>query len=134
VVWLGAVLRSPLVNPRLSGLFFIAATTVVLIFTVRQLRATKDSRRNYYPWLLLLALALTSGVLTAIGRVTIGINAVFSTGFNGFSGIRYNVTAVFAYIAVVGLLFNLYHDRLCLDRVPRKRFLINLSACGLLFA
>src|SRR5205823_12438763 len=47
VVWLGAVLRSPLVNPRLSGLFFIAATTVVLIFTVRQLRATKDSRRNY---------------------------------------------------------------------------------------
>jgi hypothetical protein len=134
IVWLGAVLRSPLLNPRLSGLFFIATTTVVLILTVRQLRATKDSCRNYYPWLLLLALALTSGVLTAIGRVTIGVDAVFNTSFNGFSGMRYNITAVFAYIAVIGLVSNLYHDRIRANVVSRRHFLIGLSSCCLLFA
>jgi hypothetical protein len=134
VTWLGSVLRSPLIKANLSGIIFLAAMIGAIGFTYLHLRANKARWRNFYPWLLLALFALTSGALTAVGRVTIGVNAVFNTGFYGFSGLRYNVTAVFAWVAVLGLVFTLYHDRIRLDPVPRRRFLVGLSACGLLFA
>ena len=133
-VWLGSVLRSPVVSPRLSGALFSVVMIATVVFTFLRLRANKKRWQNYYPWLLLLAFALGCGALTAIGRVTIGVGAVFNTSFNGFSGMRYNATSVFAYVAVIGLVFNLYHDRIRSEPVWRSRFLIGLSACCILLA
>ena len=47
---------------------------------------------------------------------------------------RYNATSVFAYVAVIGLVFNLYQDRISSESVWRSRFLIGLSACCILLA
>jgi hypothetical protein len=84
--------------------------------------------------LALLGFALACGALTAFGRVTIGVGLVFSTWFNGFNGMRYNATSVFAYVAVIGLVFNLYRDRIRLEPVWRPRFLFGLTACLTLLA
>ena len=132
IIWLGSILRSPLVRPGVSGAVFAVVMIPTVVVSYLHLRTHKERWRSYYPWLLLIAFVLASGALTAIGRVTIGVTAVFNTGFNGFSGMRYNVTAVFAYIAVIGLLFNLYQDRIRRDPVWRRRFLIGLSTCCLL--
>jgi hypothetical protein len=133
-VWLGSILRSPLVNPGLSGAFFSAVLLATLVFTFLQLRIHHERWRNYYPWLLLLGFALACGAITAVGRVTIGVDAVFNTSFHGFSGMRYNATSVFAYIAVIGLLFNLYQDRIRPEPRRRRPFLIGVIACCTLVA
>ena len=127
VVWLGAVVRSPLVNARLTGalvsLLIIAAVTGAFVV----LRKNKESWRAYYPWLLLLAFALSSGGATAVGRVNIGVDSVFNTWFDGFSGMRYNSTSVFVYVAVIGLVFNLYEDRIRFLPLWQSRFLIGAA-------
>ena len=92
------------------------------------LRSNKERWRNYYPWLLLLALALSSGALTAVGRVNLGIDLVFNTSFNGFSSMRYNASSVFAYVAVIGLVFNLYEDRIRFQTALQNRFLTSATA------
>jgi hypothetical protein len=134
VVWLGAVVRSPLVNPRLSGSLASLLITAAVIGTFMVLRKNRERWTTYYPWLLLLAFALSSGAVTAIGRVNIGIDGVFNTLFNGFSGMRYNATALFAYVAVIGLVFNLYEDRIRSQPLGRGRFLIGVAVCLTLFA
>ncbi len=133
-VWLGAGWRSPLVNAHFSGAIVGLLIIMAVAGTFFVLRNEKESWRTYYPWLLLLAFALSSGAVTAVGRVTIGVANVFNTAFTGFSGMRYNVTSVFASVAVVGLLFNLYHDRIRPEPVWRRRFLISLSALCVLVA
>jgi hypothetical protein len=134
IVWLGSIVRSPMVNPTLGGLIFSAVMLATVFFTYRHLRVHKEQWRKYYPWLLLLAFTMACGALTAIGRVTIGVGLVFNTWFNGFNGMRYNATSVFAYVAVIGLLVNLYRDRFRSEPVWRIRFLFGLTACSTLLA
>jgi hypothetical protein len=134
VFWLGAIVRSPLVNPTLGGVLFTVVMLAAVIFTFSHLRTHKEQWRTYYPWLALLGFALACGALTAFGRVTIGVGLVFSTWFNGFNGMRYNATSVFAYVAVIGLVFNLYRDRIRSEPVWRIRFLFGLTACSTLLA
>lgn len=134
VVWLGAVVRSPLVNARLSGALVSLIITAAIAGTFLVLRKNRERWRAYYPWLLLLAFALCSGVVTAIGRVNIGIDSVFNTWFNGFSGMRYNASSVFVYVAVIGLVFNLYEDRIRSQPLLRSRFLIGVAVCYTLLA
>jgi hypothetical protein len=133
IVWLGALLRSPWVSPWLAGMIvaavIIATTTLALSVVVRN----RSAWRSYYPWLLLLGFSLASAVLTAIGRVNLGIDMVFNTWFDGFSSMRYNATNVFAYVAAIGLLFNVWGD--WLQNQPRLRtgLLITFSSgCTLL--
>lgn len=134
VVWLGAVVRSPLVNARLSGTLaaFIILATVAGTCVV--LKRNRERWQVYYPWLMLLAFALSSGAVTAIGRVNIGTDNVFNTLFYGFSGIRYNASSVFVYVAVIGLLFNLYEDRIHSRPLFRSRFLTGATVCWTLLA
>jgi hypothetical protein len=112
VVWLGAVVRSPVVNPRLSGALAWLLLTAVVGGAFVVLRRNRGRWTAYYPWLLILAFTLGSGVVTAVGRVNIGIDSVFNTLFYGFSGMRYNLTSVFAYVGTIGLFFRLYQDRM----------------------
>jgi hypothetical protein len=132
-VWLGAVVRSPCVNARLSGVLISLVIAGAVTGTFIVLREKRERWPTYYPWLLLLGFALSSGALTAIGRVNIGVDNVFNTWFNGFSGMRYNTTSVFAYVAVIGLAFNLYEDLIRFDAVLRSRTLIGVAvSCTLL--
>ena len=133
-VWLGAVVRSPCVSARLSGVLVSLVITGAVAGTFVVLRENRERWRTYYPWLLLLGFALCSGVLTAIGRVNIGVDNVFNTWFNGFSGMRYNTTSVFAYVAVIGLAFNLYEDRIRFQPVLRGRTLIGVAVGGTLLS
>jgi hypothetical protein len=98
------------------------------------LRKNRDRWPAYYPWLLLLAFALASGAVTAVGRVNIGVDSVFNLYFVGFAGMRYNVTAVFVYVALVGLLFHIYEDEIRPEPLRRRRFLVATVACVTLFA
>lgn len=133
VVWLGAVVRSPLVNARLAGTLASLLIIAAVAGTLTVLRKDKERWRVYYPWLWLLAFSLSSGALTAVGRVNIGVDNVFNTWMNGFSGMRYNATSVFAYVGVIGLVFNLYQDRIRSQTLLRWRFLIGAAVgCTLL--
>jgi hypothetical protein len=134
IVWLGAVVRSPFVNVRLCGVLTCVVIIAALAGTVAVLRKNKERWPPYYPWLSLLAFALSSGALTAVGRVNIGVDNVFNTWFDGFSGIRYNATSVFAYVALIGLVFNVYEDRIRLHPLLRGRFLIGIAICYTLLA
>ena len=134
IVWLGAVLRSPPVNARLTGALAGLLIMAAVAGTLVVLRKNKELWRAYYPWLLLLGFAFSSGAATAVGRVNIGIEGVFNTLFYGFSGMRYNATSVFIYVAVIGIVFNLYEDRIRSQPLLRSRFLIGLAVCYTLMA
>ncbi|MDP9097542.1 MAG: hypothetical protein M3N48_00915 [Verrucomicrobiota bacterium] len=133
-VWLGAVVRSPFVNARFSGALVSLVIAASLIGAFAVLRKNKERWPLYYPWLLLLGFALSSGLVTAVGRVNIGVDNVFNTWFDGFSGLRYNVTSVFAYVALIGLVFNLYEDRIRFQPLLRNRFRTGLTVCYTLLA
>jgi hypothetical protein len=134
IVWLGAVVRSPLVNARLSGALVGLIIAAAIAGTFAVLRKNKERWPVYYPWLLLLGFALASGAVTAIGRVNIGTDNVFNTWFYGFSGMRYNASSVFVYVAVIGLIFNLYEDRIRAQPLWRSRFLTGATVCWTLLA
>ena len=134
IVWVGAVVRSPLVNARLAGTLASLLVIAAVAGTFAVLWKNKERWRVYYPWLLLLGLALASGAVTAVGRVNIGIDNVFNTTFYGFSGMRYNASSVFVYVALIGLIFNLYEDRIDSQPLWRSRFLTGMTVCCTLLA
>jgi hypothetical protein len=111
--WLGMVLRWPGANVRLVGAVAALLIAAALAGSLFVLWTNRKRWRVYYPWLLLLGFSLCSGAMTAVGRINIGIDSVFNTLFNGFSGLRYNLTSVFAYVGTVGLFSRLYEDRAC---------------------
>jgi hypothetical protein len=132
-VWLGAVVRSPPVNVRLAGVIVAVTSICAIIATLLTLLRNERRWNAYYPWLLLAVFASLSGLITARGRVNLGTNLVFNeANFNGFSGVRYNGTSVFAYVASVGLLVNLYSD--FFDRSKRRYFSSALIVLATLFA
>jgi hypothetical protein len=133
IVWLGAPLRSTWISARTAGaaagLILLLTTASTLCFLYRNNARWKD----YYPWLLLAAFSLASGVVTAIGRVNIGVNIVFNLSFDGFSSMRYNATSVFAYVAIIGMLLNLHSDTIRSSFAGRSRWLVGVSIlCTLL--
>ena len=134
LVWLGNVLRSTSVNPRvpgaLLGLVLLAAATVSLILV----RRGKIAWRRLYPWFILAAFSLGSGAVTAVGRLNIGIETAFDTGFIGVSSFRYHITAAFAYIAAVGLIWSLYREFLQFQKAWRFRLTHAATAGITLFA
>lgn len=128
-VWLGGVLRSDTLPPRLPGILvgmlLCAALALSLVFVYRN----RASWKAYYPWFILTAFSLGTGLLIAIGRVNIGVDLVFNRWFDGYSGMKYNINAVFAYVAVIGLLWNLYRDWVRRLIQWRFRFVIILTVC-----
>lgn len=111
-VWFGALFRSQVVGPRTAGFIVELAFSFAIVASLAFLHRNPGRWRNYYPWLALGAFSLGSGILTAVGRVNMGVDAVFNTGFDGFSSVKYNATSVFAGVAIIGILANLHRDRL----------------------
>ena len=61
-----------------------------------------------------------------------GVDLAFNTGFDGFSGIRYNGSSVFACVALVGILHSLSVDAIR-DRRGREHFIPGAALACLLF-
>ena len=127
VVWLGAVVRSTSLDARTAGtvvsVIFLLTMAGVCCFLYRN----KARWKSYYPWLLLAGFSLASGGITAIGRVNLGVDLVFNTFFDGFSSMKYNATAVFVYVAIIGMLFHLAHDTIRSNPRWRSRCLAGTS-------
>ena len=133
IVWLGAPLRSAWVSPVVTGTIMATVTGLTVALTFLLLARRKSNWRVYYPWLLFLSFSLLSGLLTAVGRVNLGVDAVFNIRFEGFSGIRYNATSVFAYVALIGLLYAVWTDRLRHKaRLQTAAVIVLSSSCTLL--
>jgi hypothetical protein len=133
VVWLGAVWRSPFVDAHVAGALASVLIFLTLALALLSLRANKQRWRDYYPWFALLGFSLGSGLLTAVGRVTLGIDLVFNTWFDGFSSMKYNATAAFAYVGVIGLLFHAWsHWVRYQARLKNAALVILSSGCTLL--
>jgi hypothetical protein len=111
-----------------------AITALAFALALFLLVRRRANWRVYYPWLLFLGFSLLCGVLTAIGRVNLGIDAVFNTRFEGFSGIRYNATSVFAQVALIGLLYAVWADWLRHEARLRTALTIVLSSSSTLLA
>lgn len=127
VVWLGAPLRSPFLNAHIAGAAVGWALVTAIAPSMLFLHRNRDAWKNYYPWFALAALSLASGTAAAIGRLNLGLDAVFETGFNGVSSVRYHLTSVFAYVATIGLLSRLYRDWFQSSRSWRARFLTYIT-------
>jgi hypothetical protein len=127
VVWLGAPVRSPFLSVHVAGVTVGSALVAAIALSSLFLYRNRDAWKNYYPWFALAALCLASGTATAIGRLNLGLDAVFETGFNGVSSVRYHLTSVFAYVAAIGLLSRLYRDWFQSSQRWRARSLISAT-------
>ena len=133
IVWLGANFRSDAVNARVAGLLLWIVIMVAIPSALLRIYRNPTVWKRYYPWLLLAGFSLGSGLITAIGRARIGVDLAFNTEFDGFSGIRYNGSSVFACVALAGILHSLYADAIWLNGPRRVRFILGAAfACVLL--
>jgi hypothetical protein len=128
-VWLGGVLRSDVVQPRIPGVVVTAAICVAITLSLVFVYRNRSSWKAYYPWFILAAFSLGTGLIIAVGRVNIGTGLVFNRWFDGYSGMKYNISAVFAYVAAIGLFANLYRDWIHRRLDWNLRFIIILTVC-----
>lgn len=134
MVWLGSVLRSSSVEAHAAGVFASVVLLGGIVLSVVSLRLRKVTWTRLYPWLVLAAFSLGSGAITAVGRLNIGIEFVFDTGFVSMSSVRYHLTAAFAYVAAIGLFWSLYREWLQFQVAWRLRLGITAAACAALLA
>ena len=134
ITWLGAVLKSECTNPHLAGFLAAIALFIACLLSVFFIWRNKHFRKLYYPWFLLAGFSLGSGLVTALGRASLGIDAVFFQALVGFSSYRYNLTSVLVYIATVGLLFRLYRDWIQFHPTWRVRFIIAVTVSATLLS
>ncbi|MBA2269837.1 MAG: hypothetical protein H0W20_04460 [Chthoniobacterales bacterium] len=127
LVWLGALFRSPHVSSYITGSIVAVVVLCEVIAALAHVMRDRGSWSRYYPWLLLLAFSIGSGIITAVGRLNQGIETVFAPGFDGIAGFRYNLTAVFVYVAAVGLLHRLYEETIRSVRDRRRWFLVGTT-------
>jgi len=133
IVWLGANFRSDAIGARVAGVLLWIVMMVAIPSALVRICRNPAVWKKYYPWLLLAGFSLGSGLITAIGRARIGVDLAFNTGFDGFSGIRYNGSSVFACVALAGILHSLYFDVIRLNGPSRGRFILGAAfACALL--
>jgi hypothetical protein len=118
VLWVGAYLASDSVNPFVFGIVAIAlfaavAGTIIVGFRAREWRV-------FYPWLLIGAYAILTGIITAVGRLRFGVQQALES--------RYAVFSLFFYLAFVGSIFALYCTRIrTLGQSGRVFFLTNAA-------
>jgi len=134
VVWLGAPMRSSFLSAYAAGATVGSALIAAIALSALFLYRHRDAGKNYYPWFALAALCLASGTATAIGRLNLGLDAVFETGFMGISSVRYHLTSVLAYVAAIGLLARLYRDWFQSSQRWRGRFLISATILATLLS
>jgi hypothetical protein len=99
ILWVGGYFSSANVSPFVIGIIVLSSWIVVTANAILLL-ARGASWRHFYPWLLLSIYALSSGLITAIGRVGFGVQQALSN--------RYAVFSLFLYLGLVGTTFALY--------------------------
>lgn len=134
IVWLGAPWRSTAVSAHPAGALIAVVLVIATVLSGIFLARNRQAWRLYYPWLLLAAFACASGMVTALGRVNIGTEMVFASGFDGISAYRYYLTSVLADAAVVGLLYRLWRDCIRLKAVWNARFVVAVAVAVTLLA
>lgn len=120
VVWLGAVVSSESVSATFAGGLIITVLLLAGFLSIFLVNQNRTVWRRYYPWFLLAGFSLAAGVLTAIGRAHLGLDALIAT-------YRYKITSVFAYVATAGLIYQLHRDWIVLRSLWRLQFAITLT-------
>jgi hypothetical protein len=120
ILWIGAYFASDYVNPFIFGIvagaFFVVMMGSAIIAVVRD----PQDGRTFYPWLLIGAYPLLTGIITAFGRLGFGVQQAL--------GNRYAVLSLFFYLAFVGSIFALYSTRIrTLGQSGRVFFLTNAA-------
>lgn len=99
ILWIGAYFASAYVDPFLFGtiacVLFIGIIGLAVVVFLR----TREWR-PFYPWLLMGAYALVTGIVTAFGRIGFGMEQALAS--------RYSVFSLFFYLALTGTAFALY--------------------------
>jgi len=118
ILWVGGYYNSTRVSPFLVG---VIVSTLCIVATARAIMRLNHGApwRHFYPWFLISAYGLSSGVITAMGRVGFGVEQALST--------RYAVFSLFIYLGLVGTTFALYcYDQ---DRIGayRRRWIVIVS-------
>jgi hypothetical protein len=117
ILWIGSYFASDYVNPLIAGIVAIGLFAVLVRATLILLFRNKEWR-TFYPWGLIGAYAVVSGIVIAFGRVGFGIHQALDS--------RYTVFSLFFYLAFVGGSFALYCLRIRNgSRVGRACFLRN---------
>ena len=99
ILWIGSYFASDYVNPLIAGIVAIGlytavcGTTLILVFR-------NHEWRTFYPWMLIGTYAVVSGIVTAFGRVSFGIQQALD--------IRYTAFSLFFYLSLAGISFALY--------------------------
>jgi len=133
IVWLGANFHSDAISARVAGVLLWIVVMVAIPSACLRIYRNPTVWKKYYPWLLLAGFSLGAGLITAIGRARLGVDLAFNTGFDGFSGIRYNGSSVLACVALAGILYSLDSDVIRLNGPWRGRFISGAAfACFLL--
>ncbi|CAN5674633.1 hypothetical protein BH20VER1_BH20VER1_19870 [soil metagenome] len=134
IVWMGALMRIESPNPRVTGTIMAIITAATFLATILHLRRHRQDWPLFYPWLLLLTFSSASGLVTAVGRVNLGVDIVFNTWFFGFSSVRYNANSVILYVANIGLVSALVARALSPAVRTQPRLVVPLTTCCTVFA
>jgi hypothetical protein len=122
VLWVGGYFSSAKVSAFVIGIIVLSSWSFVTANAVFLL-ARGAPWRHFYPWLLLSIYALSSGLITAIGRVGFGVQQALSN--------RYAIFSLFLYLGLVGTTFALY----CYTQeqeISRRRQLIRAFVMALI--
>jgi hypothetical protein len=101
ILWVGGYFNSAAASPFAIGIIVLSlwigasANAVMLI-------SCGAEWRHFYPWFLIGIYALSSGFITAIGRVGFGVEQALSS--------RYAIFSLFIYLGLLGTTFALYCD------------------------
>jgi len=120
ILWVGGYFNSPPVSPFAVGVIVLSLLIVSLASAIMIMLLNRGTQwRHFYPWLLISAYALSSGLITAIGRVGFGVEQALSN--------RYAALSLFVYLGLVGITFALY----CYDQdkavARRRRWIIGVA-------
>ena len=99
ILWVGSYFSSANVSAFVIGIIVLSSWIFVTANAVLLL-ARGAPWRHFYPWLLLSIYALSSGLITAIGRVGFGVQQALSN--------RYAIFSLFLYLGLIGTTFALY--------------------------
>jgi len=124
VLWIGNYFASDFAGPLVLGLcaltLFVAGAAFAL-WTI----SWRGNWRSYYPWLLLGAYSCATAAITAVGRLGFGIQQALDNRYVAFSR--------FFYIALLGLYFAIYVDRVRAGPPIVRGLFLSSGGCALVF-
>jgi hypothetical protein len=111
ILWVGGYFNSGPVSPFTVGIIVLSLWIVASANAIMLISRGVEWRR-FYPWFLISVYALSSGLITAIGRVGFGVEQALSS--------RYAIFSLFIYLGLLGTTFAVY----CYEQEgarPRRR-------------